>query len=112
MEATLKAKDGTTAKDITNEFILNYCKNAGPDAIAWLKNEIETEVEALKYPLGDEPAEKSHRRKQDKTKEPIKVMRHYTFFEIKKHFIEKYYPELIKEKKPKKKSFFDLVREL
>ena len=62
----LVAKDGTTAKDVNQQFIINYCvKN---NEIAWLKEQRNAEVKALKYPLSDAPVNEGGRRKQDKTK--------------------------------------------
>ena len=106
----LVAKDGTTAKDVNQQFIINYCvKN---NEIAWLKEQRNAEVKALKYPLSDAPVNEGGRRKQDKTKAPTETTRHYTFLEIKQHFIAKFYPELVPAKKPKKESFFDLLDKL
>ena len=103
----LVANDGTTAKDINQQFILDYCvKN---NQVEWLKEQRNTEVTGLKYPLSDAPVNEGGRRKQDKTKEPTEVKRHYTFLEIKQHFIKKFYPELVPAKKDKKPSFFDLI---
>ena len=106
----LVAKDGTTAKAITQEFILNYCVKNGK--VDWLKNERNAEVEYDKYPLSDKPVNEGGRRKQDKSKTPEKAKRHYTFLEIKQHFIKEFYPELVPAKAPKKKAFFDLIDEL
>lgn len=106
----LVAKDGTKAKDITQQFILDYCVKNGK--IAWLKEQRNAEITYNKYPLSDKPVNEGGRRKQDKTKEPEEAKRHYTFLEIKQHFIKEFYPELIATKAPKKKSFFDLIDEL
>lgn len=106
----LVAKDGTKAADINQQFILDYCvKN---NEIAWLKEQRNTEVKALKYPLSDAPVNEGGRRKQDKSKAPTETTRHYTFLEIKQHFIIKFYPELVPAKKPKKESFFDMIDKL
>ena len=98
----LVAKNGTKASDITMQYMYDYCTDIGDaDALDWFIEITERKVEYDKYPLSDAPVNEGGRRKRDKTKEPVKATRKLTYPEIKKEFIEKFYPELIPEKKPK-----------
>lgn len=98
----LVAKNGTKASDITMQYMFDYCNDIGDaDALDWFIEITERKVEYDKYPLSDAPVNEGGRRKRDKTKEPVKATRKLTFPEIKKEFIEKFYPELIPAKKPK-----------
>jgi len=98
----LVAKNGTKASDITMQYMFDYCNDIGDaDALDWFIEITERKVEYDKYPLSDAPVNEGGRRKRDKTKEPVKATRKLTYPEIKKEFIEKFYPELIPAKKPK-----------
>ena len=98
----LVAENGTKASDITMQYMYDYCTDNGdPDALDWFIEITERKVEYDKYPLSDAPVNEGGRRKRDKTKEPVKATRKLTYPEIKKEFIEKFYPELIPVKKPK-----------
>lgn len=98
----LVAKNGTKASDITMQYMYDYCTDIGDaDALDWFIEITERKIEYDKYPLSDAPVNEGGRRKRDKTKEPVKATRKLTYPEIKKEFIEKFYPELIPAKKPK-----------
>lgn len=98
----LVAKNGTKASDITMQYMYDYCTDIGDaDALDWFIEITERRVEYDKYPLSDAPVNEGGRRKRDKTKEPVKATRKLTYPEIKKEFIEKFYPELIPAKKLK-----------
>ena len=98
----LVAENGTKASDFTMQYMYDYCTDNGdPDALDWFIEITERKVEYDKYPLSDAPVNEGGRRKRDKTKEPVKATRKLTYPEIKKEFIEKFYPELIPAKKPK-----------
>ena len=98
----LVAKNGTKASDITMQYMYDYCTDIGDaDALDWFIEITERKVAYDKYPLSDAPVNEGGRRKRDKSKEPVKATRKLTYPEIKKEFIEKFYPELIPAKKPK-----------
>lgn len=98
----LVAKNGTKASDITMQYMYDYCTDIDDaDALDWFIEITERKVEYDKYPLSDAPVNEGGRRKRDKTKKPVKATRKLTYPEIKKEFIEKFYPELIPAKKPK-----------
>lgn len=98
----LVAKDGTKASDITMQYMYDYCTDMGDaEDLDWFIEITERKVEYDKYPLSDAPVNEGGRRKRDKTKKPVKATRKLTYPEIKKEFIEKFYPELIPAKKPK-----------
>ena len=98
----LVAKNGTKASDITMQYMYDYCTDIDDaDALDWFIEITERKVEYDKYPLSDAPVNEGGRRKRDKAKEPVKATRKLTYPEIKKEFIEKFYPELIPAKKPK-----------
>ena len=98
----LVAKNGTKASDITMQYMYDYCTDIGDaDALDWFIEITERKVAYDKYPLSDAPVKEGARRKRDKSKDPVKATRKLTYPEIKKEFIEKFYPELIPAKKPK-----------
>ena len=80
------------ANEICSEFIKNYCISKGKESIQWYIDKLEEEKETVN--------EKTN------TTEKVKL----TAFEIRKAFIEKYFPTLLK--KEKKNSREDLINEL
>lgn len=76
--------------EIGKDFILNFIKEKHPEDIPWLKELAQRTTYSKK--LGKDI--------------PI------TFLTIRQEFTKKYFPNLIKPPKPKKKTFFELIDEL
>lgn len=77
--------------DISMEFIINYCKASGKDAIQWLK----------------EIANKQEKQtRNDKT-----IMVNTPFVTLRTAFAEKYFPDIIVGTK-KKESYLDIINSL
>ena len=79
-----------TAKDITLEYIMAYCKERGESAVMWLKGIANTQ--GLTDKNGKE--------------------RKITFIEIRQAFIKAYMPELVKEPQEKKPSMYELIKNM
>lgn len=82
----------TKANEICIEFIENYCISKGNESIQWFINKLEEEKEIVNADT-------------NKTKK-VKL----TNFEIRKAFVEKYFPTLMA--KEKKNSRADLIERL
>ena len=80
----------TDINEIGKMFVINYIKEKHPEDIPWLKQISKSTVYSKKL------------------NREIKV----TFLIIRKEFVKRYFPELIKKPKPKEKTMFDLIDEL
>lgn len=90
-----------TAKDITMDFIYNYCKENGKGE--WFNTNLQSEVEVKVYP------KKEGTNKADKTQAPISTKKtRISFIEFRTRFIKEFFPSLA-PKKPAKKSMYDYV---
>lgn len=81
------------AKEICIEFIVNYCKAQGKEAVKWLYDLMNTNIVF---------------EKEDGEKDTRKI----THLEIRKQFVEKYFAHIIKEDKSKKKKIDSLLEDL
>ena len=89
-----------TAKDINQMFILEYCQATGN--VAWLKEQRNKKVTMYRYPT----VEVNGKKRKDKEAEPIAYETTMNTPMLKKAFIEKFFPHLVKQKKL---SFWDMV---
>lgn len=80
----------SSIKEITIEYIKDYCVEKGKKDVAWLKATIKKEV----------PPDKNGK------------ARRISFIEIRQLFVEKYMPELLPVPKPKKVSMYDMIEAL
>ena len=113
------SRKGVVIMPISAEFkklqkgdVIEFCKK-NKEAAKWLKTFANTPVEHRVYPRvpqvnpnGDVVL------KADRSQEPMIVKELPSFVEIKLEFVKKFMPELVPTKKPKEKSFLDLINEL
>lgn len=89
--------------DICMEFIINYCKANGKEAIGWLKEIANREEEQ----------ERIHTNKKTGEKVTKKVMVHTPFVSLRTAFAEKYFPNIIVGSSKKgQQSYLDIINSL
>ena len=76
--------------DINGDFVLDYCKERGGEAVEWLKEVYNTPVKADKN--GRE--------------------RTISFIEVRNRFVQRYFPALLPKSGKKKKTLKDRLNEL
>lgn len=86
-------------KTMKIEDIITWCKEHGE--VAWLKD-----IAAKPVPTKDKDKKPTY------DEDGNAITHQITFIELKLAFCEKFMPELLPEKKPKKPSMFDLIKSL
>ena len=92
--------------ELTIDDIIDWCQENGETA--WLKAISKKKVDCKVYPR----IKKDGKSVADKTQEPKIVKRPIAFIQIRNAFAEKFMPEIIPEKKPKKVSMYDRIANL
>lgn len=93
-------------KNIDIHYIINYCKEQGPDAVAWLKKTAAKQVPYKVYPR----TKVDGKSVADKSQEPRIEMRPISFVQIKTEFLEHF--KLAAPAKAKEPTMYDLIANL
>ena len=99
-------------KSLNIDEITTWCVNN--NQVEWLKEEVAKTTMEKRYPrvkVWDE-AKQKYVSKADKSKKPVMVEVPITFVEVKKDFMEKFFPEAIVGDKKKKPTFHDKIANL
>lgn len=99
-------KEFAQISDIKMPDIMEYCREQGPEAVAWLKktvHEKEPRRKEVREEYTDELGETKYRLKTIEDEQEL------SFVSIRSRFIDKFMPEIRKGDKNKKPTFRDLV---
>ncbi len=91
-----------TAKDIDLDYIQAFCIEH--KHTAWYNEQLEKVYPQTIYPRVEKEVDGKIKKVLDKSQAPTIEMKPITYVQLKANFLEKFYPELIKDKKSNKVS--------
>lgn len=105
-----EAFSSPNGKGLNQEMILDWCEEN--NQLEWLETLVNQKITVNKYPTKTYTGKDGKKHiVQDKSKAPTGTeVINIPFVQIRLAFVEKFFPELITEAKPKKPSFKDAIK--